>query len=135
MKEITVDVLGAATSLQRKSREVTVVDAMVVVSPKPVWIETCEDVAKFFLDRLDSQTEGYSEVKLVFDTYEDNSLKKATRKSRRHGEVPVRYKIEDKTNIKNLALSKLLSHDDTKQRLTYYFGKKAVDHYQQRGMP
>ena len=47
----------------------------------------------------------------------------------------MRYKIEDKTNIKNLALSKLLSHHDTKQRLTCYFGKKAVDHYQQRGMP
>ena len=51
LKEIAVDVLGATTSLQRKSRKVAVVDAMVVVrklSPKPVWIETCEDLAKFF---------------------------------------------------------------------------------------
>ena len=86
-------------------------------------METYEDLATFFLDKLDSQTEGYSEVKLVFDTYGNNALKNATSKSRRHGEVPVRYKISENTNIKNLALSKLLSHEVTKQRLTYYFGK------------
>ena len=79
LKEIAVVVLDANTSLQRKPRNVVVIGAMVVVqnlSPKPVWIETCEDLAKFFLNGLDIQTEGYSEVKLVFDTYEDNSLKK-----------------------------------------------------------
>ena len=78
LKEIAVDVLDANT-LQRKPRKLVVIDAMVVVqnvSPKPVWMELYEDLPKFFLDKLDSQTEGYSEVKLVFDTYEDNSLKK-----------------------------------------------------------
>ena len=78
LKEIAVDVLDANT-LQRKPRKLVVIDIMVVVqnlSPKPVWTELYEDLPKFFLDKLDSQTEGYSEVKLVFDTYEDNSLKK-----------------------------------------------------------
>ena len=93
LKEIAVDVLDANT-LQRKPRKLVVIDTMVVVqnlSPKPVWMELYEDLPKFFLNKLDSQTEGYSEVKLVFDTYEE---KKATRKSRRHGEVPVQKKKE-----------------------------------------
>ena len=98
LKEIAVDVLDANT-LQRKPRKLVVIDTMVVVqnlSPKPVWMELYEGLPKFFLDKLDSQTEGYSEVKLVFDTYEE---KKATRKSRRHGEVPVRYKVSEKKGI------------------------------------
>ena len=97
------------------------------ISPKPVWTELYEDLPKFFLDKLDSQTEGYSEVKLVFDTYEDNSLKKRLHVNPDATEKFLCVtKFQKKRNIKNLALSKLLSNEDTKQRLTCYFGKKKL---------
>jgi hypothetical protein len=68
-----------------------------------------------------SLTRDYDEVILVFDTYMVESLKGATREKRRQ-------KIRDDTNIKNIPMSRLRSHDQTKADLTEYLASKTVEY-------
>ena len=73
-----------ATMLDLPSDDITciVIDAMYVVNtitPKPAWIETGEDLAKEFLNRIDERSRNATTVAIDFDTYKDVSLKSVTR--------------------------------------------------------
>ena len=57
---------------------------------------------------------------MVFDRYQENSIKDPTRSKRTQG-VTIRYKISDDTNIEGVTMKKLLSHI-TKQHLTKFIG-------------
>ena len=70
------------------ANRVAVVDAMVVVQKviahekKTEKIQTFLDFANAFLGRIDTMAKGFHEVRVVFDFYEQLSLKNATRKKR-----------------------------------------------------
>ena len=87
-------------------------------TPKPTWVNTCKDLAKYFISRIVNLTNKYDEVKVLFDKYEEDSLKKATIISRRAEISPIPYIVDDQTNITNISMSEFLSHHDTKDRLT-----------------
>ena len=56
-----------------------------------------------------------------------DSLKRMTR-DRRHGQIIVQYQIKDETIIKNIPMSRLLSHDQTKADLTEYLAWKTIEY-------
>ncbi|KAJ8358104.1 hypothetical protein AAFF_G00034000 [Aldrovandia affinis] len=113
------------------SRKIALVDGMVVVqklTKKPATVVTVKDLSEWFYGRLMSLTRDYDEVVLVFDTYKPDSLKRITREKRRQGKDPIQYQIRDDTNIKNIPMSRLLSHDQTKADLTEYLASKTVEY-------
>ena len=67
----------------------------------------------------------FTEVRLVFDRYINDSLKAGTRRKRTSGKE-VRYQISDSTKITSIQLKTLLSHIDTKQDLTVYLARKSI---------
>ncbi|KAJ8353332.1 hypothetical protein SKAU_G00208990 [Synaphobranchus kaupii] len=113
------------------SRKIALVDGMVVVqklTKKPATVVTVKDLSEWFYGRLMSLTRDYDEVILVFDTYKVDSLKHITREKRRQGKDPIQYQIRDDTNIKNIPMSRLLSHDQTKADLTEYLASKTIEY-------
>ena len=64
------------------------------------------------------------EVRVVFDRYIEDSLKKTTRRKRQgKAETATQYEIKDDTNLVKTSMKKLLSHNKTKQQLTSYLGR------------
>ena len=114
---------------------IVIIDAMVIVqkiAPKPSWVKTAEDISKIFLDQVDFASRKASEIHLVFGTYKDGSLKQNTRTIRKGGQKPINFRIEDKTNIQKISMTKFLSSERTKQSLTEYLTKKAIDHFEKK---
>ena len=121
---------SAQSQYNNHSRKIALVDGMVLVqklTKKPATVATVKDLSKWFYDRLMSLTRDYDEVILVFDTYKADSLKCTTREKRRQGKDPVQYQIRDETNIKNIPMSRFLSHDETKANLTKYLALSTLE--------
>ena len=73
-----------------------------------------KDLAQSYNERLISLTAGFSEVILVFDTYQPDSLKGKARQRQRQGKPTIQYQIAHDTNIEHVPLTKFLSHEKTK---------------------
>jgi len=113
------------------SRKIALVDGMVLVqqmTKKPATIVTVKDLSECFNDRLMFLTPDDDEIILVFDTYEDDSLKSATRDKRKQGRASVQYQVRDETTIKHIPMSRFLSHDKTKTDLTNYLVAKTLEY-------
>ena len=82
---------------------------------------TCKDLAETFTRLVHHETEGYDEVKLIFDHYQENSVKDQTRNKSTQGNQ-TRYKIKNDTNLHGVTMKKLLSNVLTKQDLTEFLG-------------
>ena len=72
---------------------------------------------------------GFTEGRVIFDRYIDNSLKAQTHVKRSAGVDPVKFNIKDSTNIKLVPLETLLSHTDTKSQLTQYLCRALLHEY------
>ena len=90
MTEILYYLSSATSSINPK---IAIVDGMVLVQriTKTGTLDTVEDLAQGFNDRLTSLTIGFSEVILVFDTL--YSPKAKTRERLRQGKAPTVYSI------------------------------------------
>ena len=62
------------------------------------------------------ENKGFSEVRVLFDRYDELSLKSKTREGRTSG-VQIQYKVEDETNIENITPEIFLSLVNTKRDL------------------
>ena len=62
------------------------------------------------------ENKGFSEVRVLFDRYDELSLKSKTREGRTSG-VQIQYKVEDETNIENITPEIFLSLANTKRDL------------------
>ena len=62
------------------------------------------------------ENKGFSEVRVLFDRYDELSLKSKTREGRTSG-VQIQYKVEDETNIENITPEIFLSFVNTKRDL------------------
>ncbi|CAB4019967.1 Hypothetical predicted protein [Paramuricea clavata] len=89
----------------------------------------CSDFANAFVRSIKKIISGYEEGRVIFDRYLENSLKAQTRSKRSTGIDPVKFDINDATNIKLVPLKTLLSHIETKSKLTEYLGKAVLREY------
>ena len=98
----TVDI---ATVQLTVSYKVVIIDGMALVNSnkKIKQMQTCKDFSNLFLDKLISITRNYNEVKLVFDRYQQNSLKTPTR-LKRTSNKSTHYHIHDKAVITHISL-------------------------------
>ena len=62
------------------------------------------------------ENKGFSEVRVLFDRYDELSLKSKTREGSTSG-VQIQYKVEDETNIENITPEIFLSLVNTKRDL------------------
>ena len=109
---------------------VIILDGMALVNKlkKDVTTKTCHDLAELFIGKLEYESINFSTSILVFDRYIDGSVKERTRE-KRTGAEGMHYAIQDSTNIEKITLKQLLSNSKTKQDLTVYLAKKAIDFF------
>lgn len=68
------------------SVRVLIIDGMAVVNKVDMKsLQSCKDFADAFVQRISSTVRGYTEVRLVFDRYIQQSLKSRTRDKRTYG--------------------------------------------------
>ena len=114
------------------------VDAMYLINkmtPKPVWIQNGRDLASNFCRRVNEITGGASHVIVAFDTYQNESLKKATREKLQYakgGKVSRQYDIEETTNITTISMKEILAHSSIKSSLRKLLMKALKDHLDDR---
>ena len=91
--------------------KIVIFDGMAIVNriKKDVQITTYKDLAETFTRLLHHESEGYDQVRLIFDHYQENSIKDQTRNKRTQGNQ-TRYKITNDTNPHGVTMKKLLSH-------------------------
>ena len=116
-------------SIPGNTPKVAIVDAMVLVQKisarqkkKQIDIKCGKDVADNFIMSVLLLSEGYKEVRVVFDNYKEDSLKQATRESRGNSSLP-HFIVTDTTPI-STSLEKFLIGIKTKQELTEYLAIK-----------
>ena len=104
-----------------------IIDAMCVINmiPKTPDLLKAVHFANKFVDIVVGM--GYDELRVVFDQYIPGSLKETTRDKRILKVTPIRYHVNDDTDIKNLKT--FLSHIETKAELTKYL----LDKLQRQG--
>lgn len=89
-------------------------------------MKTCSDFGVKFSQWIGQKFNNYSEVHIVFDSYKENSLKKAMRDIREKGSDPIQYKVRPETKIESIPMHKLLAHDKTKDELTEFLSNQIL---------
>ena len=109
-------------------KRVILFDGMELVNSitKTCGIETCSDLSKTFVNLLISQSNSFDEVHLVFDVYQEVSLKSQMRKKRTKGLSATYYHISDSTLIKYITLKELRSDVRTNGRIVRIFCRKSI---------
>lgn len=109
-----------------------IVDGMALLHTyhKPNTVKTVLELGVSFSKYIGNKFSNYSEVHVIFDSYRDNSLKKAMRDIRQKGSDPIQYKIRPETKIASIPMNKLLAHDKTKDELTEFLS----EHLRQFGL-
>ena len=100
-----VKIFQSLAAVPGNGRKVAIIDAMVVVQKiaaleknKQIEIRSCKDVANHFIRRVLRQIEGFQEVRVVLDCYEDLSLKQFTREHRGNSMLS-HFVVSDKTPV------------------------------------
>ena len=112
--------------------KVIVFDGMAVVNKidiKKMKLKSCCEFASAFVQKVEKEAQRFDEVRVIFDRYNEGSLKSGTRTGRTGGET-VRYKISDDTVMEHLTTKQFLSDIKTTQDLTKYLSMKLYDVFQ-----
>ena len=117
------------TAIPSNKPKVAIFDAMVIVQKisaleknKQITVKWGKDIADHFVKTILALSEGYEEIRVVFDHYKEDSLKQTTRESRGNSLLP-HFLVSDTTPI-NTSLEKFLIGIKTKQELTEYLASK-----------
>ena len=81
------------------------------------------EFAHAFVNIIIKESQGFSEVRVIFDRYVASSLKSYTRTTHRAGDS-IQYKIHDKSKIGHLETKEFLANNETKNDLTQYLAEK-----------
>ena len=94
-----------------ETKNVIIFDAMAVVQAikKNSSLKTVKDFAESFKARILEASDGFGQVRVIFDRYLSKSLKNQT-KVKRTGKKLLQYKVDDNTSIVKVELKDLLSH-------------------------
>ena len=115
-------------------QKVVIFDGMAVVNriKKTQDIETCKGLASSLTKIVLYEAKDYEEIRMIFDRYQENSIKDQTRNKQTQG-IHIRYRIADDTKIQSISMKKLLSHVATKQELTKFLGDHLVKDFKKVG--
>ena len=84
------------------------------------------DLETAFVRRIEYMLSGYTEGRIIFDRYIDQSLKNKTRQKR--ATTIFQYDIHPDTKL-NMSLKELLSSSSTKRALTKLLARDLVTHF------
>ncbi|MES9884227.1 MAG: TCR domain-containing protein [Sedimenticola sp.] len=120
--------------LKDADEKVMIIDAQAVVQSmtKTPGMHTIRDFGNAFVKRILGLLKGYTEGRVIFDRYIDNSMKESTRSKRQGNITPVRFFIRDEMSIKNISMKLLLSHCETKASLTEYLSEQLLEAFKDR---
>jgi len=112
---------------------VLIIDAMCIVNMVPKTPDLLKAVhfTNNFVNIVAGMGSAYDELQVVFDQYIPGSLKETTCDKRILKVTPIRYHVNDDTDIKNFKT--FLSHIETKAKLTKYLSDKLMTYYKDRG--
>ena len=121
----------AETATEQSPKRICIIDAMAMVQTvkKGTNMSTCTEFAEVFTNIIKNILDNYDEGRVIFDRYIENSLKSQTRVKRNSGTAPIKFRINDETNIKNVPLKIFLFHVETKSQLTKYLGEILLHEY------
>ena len=113
-------------------RKVIIIDGISFVNAVDIQkfqIKNCSDFVKCFLNIIKTETNGYNEGRIIFDRYDQKSLKANTSPKANPiaGLSVVHYEVSDSTKIGHLTTNEFLSAIETKIKLTEYLSKKLND--------
>ena len=92
-------------------------------------IKTGKDFADAFLNCVEKLCSNSNDGRLIFDRYLEGSLKGQTRRKRTKGCNSIKYKVSDTMDMKNISMKSLLSHFETKSKLTFFLKDKVLQNY------
>ena len=127
-KAITCDNVVNAPS-ENGEHKVIIFDGMAVVNRidiKKSRIKTCKEFATTFCNIIFAESEGFDEVRIIFDPYDKKSLNNQPRSKRTHGNA-AQYYIQDEAIIGHLTTKQFLSSIETKNKLTAFLSHKVAD--------
>ena len=111
-------------------RKVMTIDGMSFVDAVDIQkfqIKNWSDFVKCFLNIIKTETNGYNEGRIIFDRYDQKSLKANTSANPIAGLSVVHYEVSDSTKIGHLKTNEFLSAIETKIKLIEYLSKKLND--------
>ena len=90
--------------------KIATIDGMVLVNriKKDIQITKYKDLAETFTCLVHLESNGYDKVRLMFNHYQENSIKDQTRNKSTQGNQ-TRYKIPNYTKLHGITMKKLLS--------------------------
>jgi hypothetical protein len=89
---------------------------------KPAWVKKGRDLANHFVDVIDSNSAGSSEVHVVLYRFDvPNSLKERTQQKRQGVNKAVANKIAADAVIDRIAMKDLLSCNESKEAVVTFF--------------
>lgn len=108
--------------------KVLIVDAMAVVQSmkKTATTQKFIDLQEAFVKRIEFMMVGYSEGRVVFDRYQDQSLKNKTRQKR--AVTTTEFKVHPQMKL-TMSLKELLSSSKTKRTITCMFAQALLQHF------
>lgn len=111
---------------------VIILDAMSIVQGIKIGnLKSMLCYSQFFVQKIGEIVDGYDEVRVIFDNYEEAvTLKQLTREIRLGKTVPRKYNISDTMNIEHITKEELLSYYETKDKLTKYLSNALLLYYE-----
>lgn len=91
-------------------------------------IKTAQDLANVFLTEVKKISESYSEIRLIFPQYMENSVEESSNESRSViKKAPIHYHVNSATPIKNV--EQFLQHIKTRSELTKFLGDAVLNDF------
>jgi hypothetical protein len=118
---------GNDTSDRPTLKKVLIIDAMAVlqgITKTPAMLRL-SDYLQIFIKRIEDMGSRYNEVHVIFDRYQDQSLKDKTREKGSTSSVEYRVHLDMKLTM---TIRELLSASSTKAALTLLFAKELLNH-------
>ena len=130
---ILKDILDAKLDISNITESyIIAVDAMQVIQKleKDPRVTIFADLRQIFIRRIDTIRATCCVIVVAFNTYQNSSLKGATRKERKGKQVPMQYTVRGNADITGLPLPELFCHENTKRDLSVYFMNGLVQQFE-----
>ena len=132
---------GLYPELQIDQNTIVAIDAMYVVNTivlKSTWMESGDDLALEFLNRIDAVCKDAKTIAIAFDTYQETLLKNPTRvgwnEKEKRKKTARKFQINSSINIKKVTMSEILGTVATKNSLTWFLTEKSITHFEEWGI-
>ena len=127
-KAQTVRSVTRVDAAQTQSPKVLIIDAMAVLQSmkKTSTTQKLSDLQEAFVKRIAFMMIGYSEGRVVFYRYQDQSLKNKTRQKR--AATSTEFQVHSQMKL-TMSLKELLSSSKTKSSLTAMFAEALLQHF------